>query len=645
MTNRRGIGRRALLTGTGAATLALQMRQAGAQDMAREAPELAKLVAGGKLPRLVDRLPAKPLVVKPHETAGRYGGTLRRALRGSADQNGILRMIGNQGLVRWNLEFTEVLPNVAESWTVNADATEFVFRLRAGMKWSDGTPFTADDIVFSIEDCAKNTDLFRSPPSTLVVDGKVGAATRIDETSVRFVFTAPYGTFLEQLATPLGQYPTLYPKHYAGRFHPKYNPRVADEARAAGLPDWQTLFRNKCGDIEIPSRWANPDKPTLDAWTIVDPYVGGAARVTMRRNPYFWQVDSDGRQLPYIDEIAFRSFQDLESLMLEVVAGRIDLQDRHIDSTQNRPTLSKNAQRGGYRLFDLTNTNSQQVQIHVNLCHKDPAMREMLGNREFRQALSLGIDRAEIVDLVYLGQSEPWQLGPRPEHPWFDERLGRQYTKHDPAEANRILDKLGYARRDAQGFRLRPDGRKVFFAIDVIPAGSDHVDALELVRRHWLSIGVDMKVNTIERALYYTRGDNNDHDMAVWVGPGGLDVILDARDYVAIHPQGSRYGIPWANWYVSGGKDGQEPPESQKRRMKLFDEARGANDPARRTALMKEMLSLSADAFETIGICLAVNASGVASNRLRNVPPAIPNSWSFCNPGSALPQQFYFAGV
>ena len=66
--------------------------------------------------------------------------------------------------MRWNLAFTEVLPNVAEKWTVNADSTEFMFTLRKGMKWSDGKPFTADDVVFSIEDCAKNSELYKSVP-------------------------------------------------------------------------------------------------------------------------------------------------------------------------------------------------------------------------------------------------------------------------------------------------------------------------------------------------------------------------------------------------------------------------------------------------------------------------------------------------
>jgi peptide/nickel transport system substrate-binding protein len=170
----------------------------------------------------------------------------------------------------------------------------------------------------------------------------------------------------------------------------------------------------------------------------------------------------------------------------------------------------------------------------------------------------------------------------------------------------------------------------------------DQVDTLELVKRHWAEIGVDMKVNTIERSLYYTRGDNNDHDAAVWLGAGGLDPILDPRDYFAQHTQGTRYAIPWAVWYVSGGKDGQEPPESQKQRMKLYDAARATSDMAQRTALMKQLLDLTAEAFETVGVCLGVNASGICKTNLQNVPAKYPASWSWPNPGPAMPQQFFF---
>ena len=639
-----GLDRRALLKGmAGAAALTAVAADAFAQAAKGEAPDLAKLAADGKLPKLAERLPANPLVVTV-DRVGRYGGALRRGLRGSADHNGILRLVGNQGLVRWNLAFTEVLPNVAEKWDVNANSTEFVFHLRKGMRWSDGKPFTADDVVFSVEDCAKNSELYRSVPSPLVIGGQPGVATKIDDHTVKFTFASPYALFLEIMATPLGQHPTLFCKHYASQFHPKYNASVGDLVKAANLSSWPDLFRARNGDIEIPSRWSNPEKPTLDPWVIKEPYVGGATRVVMERNAYFWQVDQAGNQLPYIDRLTFGISQDVESLMLDAISGRLDIQERHIDTLQNKPTLSQNMQKGSYRLVELINSSAQQVQIYLNMTHKDAKMRDMFANKEFRQALSLGINRAEIIDIVYLGQSEPFQTGPRPGHPWYNEKLAKQFTAHDPKQANAILDRLGYNRKDSQGFRLRPDGQKVFFAVDVIPTlYPDAVDTLELVKRHWAEIGVDIKVNTIERALYYTRGDNNDHDAAVWPGPGGLDPMLDPRDFFAHHPQGSRYAIPWTLWYVSGGKDGQEPPEGQKQRMKLFDEARATADLAKRGAAMKQLFDLTADAFETIGVCLAVNAFGIVKNNLANVPAKYPNSWSWPNPGPAMPQQFFFS--
>jgi peptide/nickel transport system substrate-binding protein len=638
--------RRQMLQGfAGAATLAsLGASRTALAQASKEAPALAKLAGEGKLPALAQRVSANPMVIRADQV-GSYGGSLRRGLRGSADHNGILRLVGNQGLVRWNLAFTEVMPNVAHKWDVNANSTEFTFHLRRGMKWSDGKPFTADDILFSIEDCAKNSELYKSVPSTLVIANKPCQVTKIDEVTVKFSFASPYALFLEQMATPLGQYPTLFPKHYCSQFHPKYNPKAAEQAKAANMSDWAAMFRAKCGDIEIPARWGNVEKPTLDPWVVTEAYTGGATRVVMERNAYFWQVDQNGQQLPYIDRLTFSIAQDVESLMLDALSGKLDIQERHIDSLQNKPTLSQNMQKGGYRLVELIASGAQQVQIYLNLTHKDPKMREMFSNKQFRQALSLGINRKEIIDVVYLGQSEAYQTGPRPGHPWYHEKLARQFTQHDVKQANDILDKLGYSRRDAQKFRLRPDGQRVFFSIDVIPTlYPDAVDTLELVKRHWAEIGVDMKVNTIERALYYTRGDSNDHDAAVWPGPGGLDPMLDARDYFAQHTQGSRYAIPWTQWYVSGGKDGQEPPESQKRRMKLYDDARATADMNRRGALMKQVFDLTADSFETIGVCLAVNAFGIVRNNLQNVPKAYPNAWSWPNPGPALPQQFFFRG-
>ncbi|WP_439550485.1 ABC transporter substrate-binding protein [Falsiroseomonas sp.] len=638
-----GVGRRALLQGAAGMAVAMPAGAALAQAAAMEAPDVAAAVQQGRLPPLAQRVGSAPMVVTPNEPNVRYGGTLRRGLRGGSDHNGILRLIGNQGLTRWNMEFTDVLPCVAQRWEVSADSKEFIFHLRPGMRWSDGAPFTADDILFAINDCILNTELYRSPPTMWVIDGQPVKCEKISDTAVKFTFAGPYGLFLQQMATPLGQHPTLFAKHYCGRFHPKYNAELAATLRQANVSDWAQLFRQRCGDIEIPSRWGNAEKPTLDPWVVEEPYQGGATRVTMRRNPFFWQVDTSGRQLPYIDRLNFQVYQDVESLMLDVIGGRLDLQERHIDVLANKPVVAQNMQRGNYRMFDTINAGSTSMMIYPNITHKDPKIREMLGNKEFRQALSLGINRPEIVDIVYLGQSEPWQTGPRPTHPWYHEKLARQFTEHNTREANRILDRIGYNRRDGQRFRLRPDGQRVFFAIDVITAlYPDNNDALELIKRHWVEIGIDVKINTIDRSLYYTRGDNNDHDIAVWPGPGGLEPMLDPRDFFAMHTQGTRYAVPWAMWYASGGRDGQEPPEHQKERMRLYDQARSTADTRRQGELMKRVFDICAEQFECIGVNLAPNLFGVAQNRLRGVPGSMPYSWSWPHPGPSLPQQFFF---
>ncbi|MEM8665473.1 MAG: ABC transporter substrate-binding protein, partial [Pseudomonadota bacterium] len=371
------------------------------------------------LPPVAERVPAAPEVVEAL-SVGNYGGTLRRGLRGSNDHNGILRIVGPQGLTRWKPDFSDYVPNLAESFEVSDDASTYTFKLREGIKWSDGEPFTADDIMFFFEDLLPNKDFYAAPPPRFVIAGEAATAEKIDDHTVKITFAGPYGQFLSELATPLAQEPVLWAKHYCSQFHPKYNENIDALIEENNADNWATLFRQKCGDIEIPSRWGNPDRPTLDPWILTEEaYSGGATRVVMERNPYFWQVDQNGQQLPYIDRVIFGINQDSESLLLEAIAGDIDMQARHIDSVGNRPVLFENQDAGGYSLFRMTNAASNTMGFYPNLLHPDPAMREMLGAKDFRVALSHAIDRDEIIDVVYLGQGEPWQIGPSKAHPLY----------------------------------------------------------------------------------------------------------------------------------------------------------------------------------------------------------------------------------
>ena len=613
---------------------------AGAAEY-HEAPAMAELVKGGKLPPVAERLPSAPEVVQV-ASVGRYGGSLRSAIRGDGDHNAILRLVGNQGLTRWDPAYTKAVPALAASWTVNANATEYTFKLRPGAKWSDGVPFTADDITFVVNDLFTDKAFFESPPSQYVVGGKPMRAEKIDDATVKLIFAAPYLRLPDVLATPLGQHPTLYAKHYCSQFMPKYNPDLPKLLAAAKQPDWPTLFRQKCGDIEIPARWGNPEKPVMDPWVLQTPYGGSATQVLLRRNPYFWQVDQAGNQLPYIDSLTLKVISDVQAILLAEIGGQVDLQVRQTNTINNKPVLAQHAKEAGYVLQELTPTDSSAMGLWFNQSAKNPKTHDWLRNRDFRQALSLAMDRDEINEIVFLGQGKPWQIGPLPTDKFYNERLGTQYIKHDPAAANAILDRIGLAKKDSNGMRLTPAGDKLFISIDAMVVDTAAIDTAELLKKQWAAVGIELGINTMERSLYYEKAQNADYDIGTYAVPGGMNPTLDPRALIATHTLDSRQSIPWVRWYATGGKQGEEPSEGMKERMKLWDAWTQASDPAEAEKLVRRIMDLAADGFEVMGTVQAVTTFGSHSVKLMNVPEKIPFGWDYPTPAPALLQQFYF---
>jgi peptide/nickel transport system substrate-binding protein len=632
--------RRQILVCTAASILALASPAGVFALEYKQAPALEERVQGGSLPPVEERLPDNPEVVKPLSELGTYGGTLRFGLRGSSDHNHILRMVSNQGLVRWNPDFTGIVPNLAERWDVDADAKVFTFYLRSGLKWSDGQPFTADDVIFNMEDLVLNTD-FAPTPSRYTMDGQPVSVEKVDDHTVRFSFAAPYGGFLGELAAPLGQHPVLYAKHYCSQFHPGYNEDVDALVKESGLTDWQALFLQKCGDIEIPARWGNPDRPTMDPWVIATPYTGGSTSVTLQRNPFFWQVDTEGNQLPYIDTLSADVAQDVESLLLSVIGGNIDFALRHIDDTANRPLLAENQQAGDYHLFAADPLGGTHMLLQLNLTHKNPELRELFNKKDFRVALSLGIDRQTIIDTVLLGASEPWQQGDFEGSAYYQEQLSTQFVEYDPEEANTLLDGLGLT-RGADGLRILPSGRPLKLQVDVIPTNvPDHVDQLELIAQQWAKLGIELSINSIERTFFFERAVTNyDHDLAVWRAAGTN--LVNTPEYLAPVLPGPLWAVPWGQWYTSGGAQGEEPPEPIKQRMALWDAIRSTADAEERVRLFAELSQAAADEFEVIGISKAMVSYGIAKNNLINVPEKMPSSFIWATPGPALPQTWFF---
>jgi peptide/nickel transport system substrate-binding protein len=625
------------------------MPAAGAKA-AREAPALQALVAAGKLPPLEQRLPENPLVIAPVEKTGKYGGTWRSGLRGGQDTAWLTRTVNYEHLVRWSPDWSQVVPNVAESFSSNADATEFTFKLRKGMKWSDGAPFTADDIVFWSEDILNDPEYSKThPPSAyLRAGGKTVTVSKIDETTVVFRFAAPNGLFLQRLATPEGDQPTRWPRHYAMQFHPRYNKTNLDALiKQAGATNWVNLMELKAGNVQgtpYDAKWQNVELPTLHAWRFTTAYGAGAKQVVAERNPFYWKVDTAGNQLPYLDRLVWEIGDDVQVLVLKALNGEMDMQDRHIGIPANKAVFVDGQQKGGYGFFEVVPSSMNDMIIALNLTHKDPVKRQIFQNKDFRIGLSYAINRKEIIDVVWVGQGEPWQLAPRPTSPFYNERLAKQYTEYSVAKANEHLDKA-FPRKDAEGFRLGPDGKRISFVVEVTNIQTERVNAMELIVKYWRAVGIDVQSKSEDRSLMYTRKDHNDHDAAVWGGDGGLDVILEPRWYFPYSGE-SLFAEAWKEYYTNPSGVGslvkpEEPPAATRQQMELYRQLIGTGDQAKQAQLMKQILEIAADQFYAIGIGLTAPQYGIVRNNFKNVPRSMPGAWLYPNPAPTNTAQYY----
>ncbi len=610
------------------------------EPTSKEAPQLAEMVKAGTLPPLEERLPKNPVVVEPVGQIGKYGGDWQG---GTTETNGnfLIRNGGYQQLLRWTPTWDGIVPNLAESVEANDDATEFIFRLREGIKYSDGEPLTADDIMFWYEDVLLNTDITPAIPRWLTRRDEPVVVEKLDDFTVKFKFAEPHGLFLKEWTRTNSDLSTRYPRHYMEQFHTRYNPDVDKLAEDEGFDTWVELFTHNATPHN------NAQLPVLWPWKLQNA-LGEASttRVVGERNPYFFKVDPEGNQLPYLDRYIMEIITDVEVLLLKALNGELDFQERFISTPKNKAVLFDNQEAGQFHFYELTPTTVNEMIIQFNMNCTDPVKREIFRNKDFRIAMSHAIDRQEIIDVVHVGQGEPWQASPRPESRFHHERLAKQYTEYDPDLANELLDKTGYAERDNEGFRLGPDGKRLSFIMEIDQARTTYVDALELIKRHWEKVGVEMIVKTMERSLWEVRCRGTQlefHASAHRFGGGSGDaVILDPRYYLPINDGSSMYAKAWSFWYNGTNPElAEEPPEQIKKAMALFDQIGLTADDQEQVDLMMQILDIAADEFYSIGTVLEPNAFGVVTDRMRNVPEIIPNSWIYPTPAPYNPEQFY----
>ena len=610
----------------------------------KESPMLSELVKAGKLPPVEQRLPENPLVV-PADEIGQYGGVWRRGFLGPSDFNGINRVIYDV-LVRFGPDGATIEMKVAESVTPSADYRSWTVKLRKGSKWSDGSLLTADDIMFWYKDVLLNKDLVPAIPSWMLnKDGSMVRVEKVDDLSVKWTFKDPNTNFLLELTTKdYGdrQYSVFEPSKYMKQFHASYAKKedldkmVAD----AKFKTWVELYANKHSPVD------NPERPGMAAWIATNRI--SEQIFILKRNPYYVGVDKAGNQLPYIDEVQFKFFADAQALNLAAIAGELDEQERHINLL-NYPVLKENEQKlGKYKIFLWSSPGGQDAGIVFNQTYvKDPELGKLFATRDFRIAMSNAINRKQINESAFLGTGEPRQSVPKKGHPYYPgDEFAFKYTEYKPDEANRMLDAIGLNRKDAEGFRLFPSGKRVLIELSVVPVFGPYVDIGTLVSRDFERVGIKVNMQIRERALHFQMRQANDLQAELWnqdtagfpfTGSTKYDFRKDLYGNLT-------YGPLWKQWYDTSGKEGVEPPAAAKRIIELQDKAKTVG-PDEQVTIAKELFKIWVEnMFEigTVGLTATDQGVAVVNAKLHNVPANLTKDWPLCMLGNGRPEVWFF---
>jgi peptide/nickel transport system substrate-binding protein len=605
----------------------------------KETPSLAKAVAEGRLPPVEERVPETPSIVRfehPWQQPGEPGGSLHIIMARAKDTR-LMVVYGYARLVAYTPSL-KIVPDILESYEVE-EGRIFTLRLRKGHRWSDGHPFTTEDFRYYWEDVANNKELSPlGPPKILFVDGEPPKVEIIDETTVRYSWSKPNPLFLPELAGAAPLY-IFRPAHYLKQFHEKYNDKrkLRDLARSMGQRNWAALHNR----MDSMYRNENPDEPTLEPWVNTSRQTD--QRLIFKRNPYFHRVAANGYQLPYIDEVVM-SLADSKIIPVKTGAGESDLQARYL-RFDNYTFLKRAGKEKGFNVNLWRIAKGSHIALFPNLNVEDPVWREVVRDVRFRRALSLGINRHEINQVLYFGLALEQADSVLPDSPLYKEEYAKKWAHFDLAQANALLDEMGLKRDGPRGPRYLPDGRPLEILIEAPAEGTEFTDVLRLIHDSWQKLGIKVIPKSFQREVMRQRIFSGETLMSMWSGlENGVATADSSPADLAPTSQIQLQWPKWGQYIETGGKAG-EPIDMApaKQLFALKEEWRRARTEEERARIWHEMLHIYTNQVFTIGIVAGVLQPVVVDERLRNVPEKGIYNW---DPGAQFgiyrPDQFWF---
>jgi peptide/nickel transport system substrate-binding protein len=448
------------------------------------------------------------------------------------------------GLVTRNAETLEIEPALAESYEHSKDGRTWTFKLRSGLKWSDGKPVTADDVTFTL-DLIYDPKVDTTSREVMLIDKKPWRYQKLDDRTIQIETPTPFGPFLDVASF------SILPKH---------------KLEAA----WKAGKFNSTWGVDTPPTELVGTGPLL-----LQKYSPGQS-LLYRRNPYYWKVAADGMQLPFLDSGVTQIVPDLNTVVLKFRSKETDMVGLRPEDWSD---MKKGEAAGGYRALNLGPTwGVTYLTFNQNPRAKSLPVykRDWFAKKEFRQAVSYAIDRKSIVETVYRGLGRPlWSPVSEANKAFFNSKV-MQYP-HDPAKAKTMLASLGFADHNGDGVLEDRGGHPVEFALLTSANNNVGVAMCNILVDDLKQVGIKVNLSPVEFNSLVTRLDNTFNWEAVMLGfTGGPEPHTGKSIWTtpgSLHlwnPRQTKPATPWEAEIDQIFSDGVKTVDTAKRKA-LYD--------------------------------------------------------------------------